>query len=130
MGMVKGQFDRRGQPLLPVELAGLHRTLTLHALVDTGFDGDLCVPIIVAMTLGLELKDADYVELADGSVRRELIFRGTVRVGDLSPKEGEIVLTESEQPLIGSGMFEGLRLDIDYGAWTVMLRPSRKRSRR
>ena len=101
--MVKGQFDRRGQPLLPVELAGLHRTLTLHALVDTGFDGDLCVPIAVAMTLGLELKDADYVELADGSIRRELIFRGTVRIGDLPPKEGEIVLTESEQPLIGAG---------------------------
>ena len=82
------------------------------------------------MTIGLELKDADYVELADGSIRRELIFRGTVRVGDLLPKEGEIVLTDSEQPLVGAGLFEGLRLEIDYGALTVLLKSSRKRSRR
>lgn len=120
----------RGQPFLPVELAGLHRTVTLQALVDTGFDGDLCIPLAMAMTIGLELKDADYVELADGSIRRELIFRGTVRVGDLSPREGEIVLTDSEQPLIGAGMFEGLRLEIDYGALTVLLKSSRKRGRR
>jgi clan AA aspartic protease len=128
--MVQGRFDRRGQPFLPVELAGLHRSLTLQALVDTGFDGDLCVPIAVAMPLGLELKGADYVELADGSIRRELIFRGTARIGDLPPKEAEIVLTESEQPLIGAGMFEGLRLEIDYGAGTVLLRSSRRRGRR
>ena len=81
------------------------------------------------MTIGLELKDADYVELADGSIHRELIFRGTVRVGALSPKEGQIVLTDSEQPLIVAGVFEGLRLEIDYGALTVLLKPSRKRKR-
>ena|SRR6266446_5737209 len=128
--MVKGQFDSHRQPFLPIELAGLHGTITLQALVDTGFDGDLCVPLAMAMTIGLELKDADYVELADGSIRRELIFRGTVRVGDLLPKEGEIVLTDSEQPLVGAGLFEGLRLEIDYGALTVLLKSSRKRSRR
>ena len=36
--MVKGRFDKQGQPFLPVELTGLHRTVTLQALVDTGFD--------------------------------------------------------------------------------------------
>ncbi len=128
--MVKGRFDSHGQPFLPIELAGLHGAITLQALVDTGFDGDLCVPLAMAMTIGLELKDADYVELADGSIRRELIFRGIVRVGDLLPKEGEIVLTDSEQPLVGAGLFEGFRLEIDYGALTVLLKSSRKRSRR
>jgi clan AA aspartic protease len=128
--MVKGQFDSHGQPFLPVELTGLHGTISLQALIDTGFDGDLCVPLAMAMTIGLELKDADYVELADGSIHRELIFRGTVRVGDLAPKEGQIVLTNSEQPLIGAGMFERLRLEIDYGAATVALKSSRKRARR
>ena len=128
--MVKGRFDSQGQPFLPVALTGLHGAVTFHALVDTGFDGDLCVPLAMAMTIGLELKDADYVELADGSIHRELIFRGSVRVGELAPKEGQIVLTDSEQPLIGAGMFEGLRLEIDYGASTVMLKSSRKRSRR
>ena len=128
--MVKGHFDKRGQPFLPVELAGLHQALTLDALVDTGFDGDLCIPLAMAMPLGLELKDADYVELADGSTHRELIFRGTVRVGDYSPREGEIMLTDSEQPLIGAGLFEGLRLEVDYGALTVTLKSARKRRRR
>ena len=130
MGAVKGRFDSHGQPFLPVELSGLRGTVTLQALVDTGFDGDLCIPLALAMTIGLELKDADYVELADGSIRRELIFRGNVRIGDLAPREGEIVLTDSDQPLIGAGMFEKLKLEIDYGALTVLLKPSRKRSRR
>lgn len=128
--MVKGRFDNQGQPFLPVELTGLHRTVTLEALVDTGFDGHLCIPLALATTIGLELKGADYVELADGSVRRELIFRGNVRVGNLSPREGEIVLTDSEQPLIGAGMFEGRKLEIDYGTLTVLLKLSRKRGRR
>lgn len=128
--MVKGQFDDRGQPFLSVELSGLHGTITLQALVDTGFDGDLCVSLAAAMAVGLALKDADYVELADGSIRRELIFRGTVQVGELSPKESEIVLTDSEQSLIGAGMFEGLRLEIDYSALTVTLKSSRKKRRR
>lgn len=62
--MVQGRFDSHGQPFLPVGLTGLHGTVTLQALIDTGFDGDLCIPLTVAMTIGLELKDADYVELA------------------------------------------------------------------
>ena len=128
--MVKGRFDSLGQPFLPVELTGLHGVIAVQALVDTGFDGDLCIPLALAMTVGLELKDADYVELADGSIHRELIFHGTVRVGDLSPKEGQIVLTNSEQPLIGAGMFERLKLEIDYGALTVTLRSSRRKNRR
>ena len=42
-------------PITTVQVGGTRRTLTLEAIVDTGFDGEICVPLDVGVTLGLEL---------------------------------------------------------------------------
>ena len=122
--MIQGQFDQTRQPTLTVDLAGPYGSLTLTVGVDTGFDGHLCIPIPAAVTLGLSLKTTTFVELADGSIHEELVFRGEARLGDAGLREVEVQLTHSEQGLIGSGLFQGMKLEIDYGQETVILRPS------
>jgi len=46
----------------------------LRAVVDTGFDGAVCLPVSIAVNLGLELVGREFVEYADGRVVRELLF--------------------------------------------------------
>jgi predicted aspartyl protease len=41
--------------------------VTLAAIVDTGFDGDFCLPTAHEVQLGLELIGERLVELADGT---------------------------------------------------------------
>ena len=42
-------------PMTKVEVGGTRRSVELDAIIDTGFDGDICVSLDVAVTLGLEL---------------------------------------------------------------------------
>ncbi|MCX7966858.1 MAG: hypothetical protein N3B10_00040 [Armatimonadetes bacterium] len=57
-----------------IEVAGLRERQRLLAVVDTGFDGFVCLPLEVAVTLGLELSGSQWVQYADGRVVRELVF--------------------------------------------------------
>ena len=42
----------------------------LDALIDTGFDDFLSIPISIATSLGLTLRSSSQATLADGSVKR------------------------------------------------------------
>ncbi len=123
--MIHGHFDEENQPVLTIQLSGPDETIEVTLVVDTGFSSDICVPILVAIALKLPLKFYDFIELADGSVNRELFFQGECKLGELPSREVDIYLTESEQGLIGAGMFKGMRLTIDYEQQTVTLEPSR-----
>lgn len=54
-------------PTAQIEVIGGRQAIELTAIVDTGFDGDLCIPTRVAVPLGLELTSELDVELADGT---------------------------------------------------------------
>ena len=120
---MRGYFDDTGQPRLTVLLSGNRGETTVDALIDTGFDGALCVPIPVAIPLGLELYGDHYYELADGTVRHDVTFQGIVYV-DEEACQIEISLTESEDALLGSELLDGYVLEIDYSNRTVEIRKS------
>lgn len=92
--------------------------------MDTGFDGDLSLPVQIAVQLGLELYSIQPFELADGIVKNQLVFSGEIEFGE-TKRLAEITLTESEDALIGSGLFEGMALEIDYVNREVKLRSAR-----
>jgi len=88
---------------------GLRSEIHTDAIIDTGFTGDLSLPLHLGIQLGLELQGAEYFELADGSVKRELIFKG---IAILEEKELpiSICLTESEDALLGVGLLKNQKL--------------------
>lgn len=95
-----------------LDVIGQGRSELVRAMVDTGFDGAICLPVSVAVTLGLELSGRDFVEYADGRIVRELFFRGKVRfLGKV--KEVRIYLTDVEEGLIGLEMLSGYILHLD-----------------
>lgn len=107
-------------PKTDVEVGGTRRTVALKAIVDTGFDGDICVPLNVAVTLGLELKGTGFMELADGSQRQELVFSGSVQLlGET--RAVAILLTNGEEALVGTDLLADCRLTVDFPADKVRL---------
>ncbi len=122
--MICGYFDEESQPVISVQVTGHYGTLQVILTVDTGFDGDICLPASTAVSLGLSLGGYRFVQLADGSINKGLYFRGQCQVSDLPVRDVNVYITELEDGLIGAGMFQNMRLEIDYGQQTVSLVPS------
>lgn len=118
---VVGHVDERGWPVLSVQIKGARSEVTLGAVIDTGFDGFVCVPVEVAVQLGLELVGFQTVEYADGRKARELVFLGSVILAGRERKV-EISLTEAQEALIGTGLLADYRLEIDFPRRSVRLR--------
>jgi predicted aspartyl protease len=117
-----GYFDKFSHPRVRLIVKGLRKSLRNDPVVDTGFDGDLCLPVKMAIQLGLELSGESIVELADGSRKQELSFLGSV-FWQGQERLVKIFLTNSEDALIGSGLMQGRKLAIDYVNHTVALEP-------
>src|SRR5438876_6942679 len=107
-------------PTVELEVLGSRGPVAVTAILDTGFDDDLCLPTEVAVTLGLSLISKETVELADGTEKRELVFSGSIRFLDRTRKV-RIFLTDSKDTLVGTGLLSDCRLTIDFPTGKVML---------
>jgi clan AA aspartic protease len=111
--MIEGFIDRYRQAKVSRQVAGLHER-RMEAVIDTGFDGDLCLPVSVAIELGLALRAVMKVELADGTIKQELVFAGQVKLAERNEKV-RIVLTEANEALLGTNLISYLEIDFEGG---------------
>ena len=116
-------IDEYGQAVVEVVIKGSRTYITGKAIIDTGFDGDICLPVHLAIQLGLELESIQVVELADGSRKNELVFTGSVTLNG-EEKEIEILLTNSKDTLLGTGLLYEKVLKIDFISGTVEIEGS------
>lgn len=71
--------------VIPIEVRGSQGVVRrLNGIVDSGFTGDLQIPIGEAFTLGLILLEIEELTLADGSIMPRIICLGEVSVDDVS----------------------------------------------
>jgi clan AA aspartic protease len=110
-------------PTIKLKVFGLRSSMTLTAIIDTGFDDHLCLPVGVAVTLGLTLDTQHLVELADGTQKDELVFAGDVSFMG-KKKKVRIYLTNSEDALVGTRLLEDCRLTIDFPTGKVKIKRS------
>ncbi|MFQ6043496.1 MAG: hypothetical protein ACE5PV_21790 [Candidatus Poribacteria bacterium] len=111
---IEGYLDENDQPRIIVIVTGIRKETSFDAIIDTGFDGYLCLPVQIAIQVGLELYGAQVSELADGSMRDELVFIGQVALENQPNVEVEISLTESEDALVGVALLTPYKLEIDF----------------
>jgi predicted aspartyl protease len=109
---LRGSIGEYGHCWIPVTIVGLRQEISVEAILDTGFDGWVCLPMRLAVQLGLELCGFQTVELADGMQKEELVFSGEVIFGD---KRGEvdIALTSGGDTLVGLGLLASSVVTID-----------------
>jgi clan AA aspartic protease len=113
-------------PTTEIDVGGFRKSIRVVALVDTGFDGFVSLPVQLGVTLGLELKGAVTVELADGAQHDELVFAGTAKLLGHS-RNVDLLLTRGEETLIGTQMLDDFRLTIDFPRGKVQLKKSNPR---
>ena len=69
------------------------------AIIDTGFSGFLCMPLLKAFPLGLILHGTTDVVLADGNTHTKLTALGNITAGEKS-EVGVIILEPSSSDLL------------------------------
>lgn len=89
--------------------------MAIEFLVDTGFDGDLALPMPVITRLEVSASDAHDVRLADGS-RQLRAYYETVLDWQGESRLTEILVLDF-QPLLGVGLLEGnlLQAEMETG---------------
>ena len=120
--MIEGAIRETGTPTLVLKVIGRGGSeVRVEGILDTGFDGFLCLPIPLAVSLGLELIDVTRTELADGTVvEDELVFAGRAE-WDGAVMDIDILLTRSRDVLIGTAFLKGYMVRLDYQAHTVRI---------
>lgn len=87
--------------------------MRIEALVDTGFTDYLSLPRAYRKVLGLEPVGWYRFELADGRIVRTRVHLGRIRFHGRTHAV-PIVLTRSQDALLGTQMFRGRKLIIRY----------------
>ncbi len=120
--MIEGVIRETGTRILVLKVIGRGgEEVTVEGILDTGFDGFLCLPIPLAVSLGLELIDVTRTELADGTVvEDELVFAGRAE-WDGTVMDIDILLTRSGDVLIGTAFLRTYTVQLDYKANTVKI---------
>lgn len=120
--MIEGVIRETGTPILSLQVIGKGGgEVTVEGILDTGFDGFLCLPIPLAVSLGLELIDVTRTELADGTiVEGELVFAGRAE-WDGTMIDVDILLTRSGDMLVGTAFLKGYVVQLDYKANTIRI---------
>lgn len=109
--MIHGTVTRR-EAVVPVVVQGTPGDgLTVQAVVDTGFDGDLVLPGSVVQSLALEYRHEVTAAVGDNRRVTFATFRATVRW--LGMERGVLVLQSEGGPLLGMSLLNGCRLTID-----------------
>ena len=119
--MIQAYFDDSGNPKVKIAVGGSRMQMEVAALIDTGFNGYITLPSTIATQLGLELTSVTWVELADGSVIRNSVFSGHATFGGQS-QEVEIMLTDSDEALIGTSLLSNYQLTIDFVNRTIEIK--------
>lgn len=113
-------FDAKNHPKIRLVVGGARQTNLLEAILDTGFDGYLSLPISIAVTLGIELITIIPVEYADGRRSQELVFSVIV---NLDGKEETVptTLTAGAEALVGTSLFAGYVLKLNFPKQVIHL---------
>lgn len=121
--MIRGQFNRNGNPCVEIQVSGLQT----EVIIDTGFDGTLWLPMTLLTGLNLELISTQRFSVADGHAVDSQVFAGKMNWLGNEIKV-EIVATESNNALLGTELLRGCSLFIHFPTQRVEIRKARTAS--
>lgn len=111
--VLSGFIDERNQLWVRVTVAGQTGQKEILALVDTGFTGELQLPLTIAVPLGLRLSGAGTFELADGSRSQEMLFAASIQWGT-TLRTATVIVSNTDIALMGGGLLHGYVLIVDF----------------
>jgi clan AA aspartic protease len=110
--MMFGRVNRQREAVLKLVIIGdLDRKVAVDAVIDTGFNGDLILPIETVLELDLVPQGYQKATLGDGTISQFRVYAGTV-IWDGARKLVE-VNSATTGVLIGMGLLEGYKLEVN-----------------
>jgi clan AA aspartic protease len=109
--MMQGRVNQQCEAIISVAVRGGNNIKSIDAVIDTGFNGFLTLPIATIMELGLPWSYRDRATLGDGSETLFDVYDADV-IWNGQYREIEVNAAEIE-PLLGMRMLKGYRLQID-----------------
>jgi predicted aspartyl protease len=107
MQVAEGFFNNGGSPCVNLRLFGVlagsaaKEGIEFAAVIDTGFDGFVSMPMAQAFPLGLPLRGTVEVTLADGRNVTKLHALGRAKIGHQANWGAVILEPDSDEILIG-----------------------------
>lgn len=124
--MIQGRISPSLEPVIELGLVQDDTVTVIPAVIDTGFSGMLCLAEQYVAQMTLLFKFAEQYELANGDLVRQEVFTGRI-VFDGREQEGEVILTASQDTLIGAALLQSYTLTIDYPNQEVRLTKNRRK---
>jgi len=120
---IQARIDEALQIRLPLRVRGLHGITETDAIVDTGFNGMVFLPVTLALPLGLVLSDIALVELAEGGAYPRMIFSGWAQIGESPEVPATDMVAFADEALIGMAFLNSLnaRIELDLPQRVVTL---------
>jgi clan AA aspartic protease len=110
--MMFGRVNQPREAVLKLVIIGdSSQKIAVDAVVDTGFNGDLILPIEMVLELELVPQGYQKATLGDGTISQFRVYAGTV-IWDGSRKLVEVNAATSGV-LIGMGLLEGYKLEVN-----------------
>jgi clan AA aspartic protease len=113
VSLIEGYVNEALEPLIEIGLAQGEVVTMVSAVIDTGFSGSLCLAEQHIDHLDMTFVYAEPYELANGEVLVEDVFRGSIVFGGRK-QEVDLILTASQDTLIGASLLKDYNLGIDY----------------
>jgi clan AA aspartic protease len=111
--MIEGYVNEALEPVVEIGLKCGDAITAIPAVVDTGFSGYLCLAERWIDELEMMFEYAEPYELANGERITRDVFRGVIRF-DGQDQEVDVILTASDDTLIGASLFRRYKVAIDY----------------
>jgi len=129
--MHKSKIENGLHPKIRIEVAGKTVSKRFLALVDTGFDLEIALHRREASKLGLKPRGFIWIDYADGARLREPACPARV-LWHGKWKDIEVILSNDEEPAIGTGLLQGSVVTMDFVKNTLVIKePSQlKRGRK
>lgn len=110
--MIQGTVSSDREIVIRLEaLAGSQSAISIQAIVDTGFNGSLTLPVGVLNTLGASAAGTRRAELGDGNLVELDAYFVTVKWRD---EDRQVLALQAEaMPLVGMSLLWGSRVRFD-----------------
>jgi clan AA aspartic protease len=110
--MILGTVNRDREAIIQIALVGVEKRLkSLQAVIDTGFTGDLMLPLSIVLELGFKYRGVQEAILGSGDSYDFEVYAGTI-IWDGQMRSVEINACKSGT-LIGMGLLDGWKLEIE-----------------
>ena len=113
--MITGKINATGQPTVPIVVLNPIRQqfIAFNPIVDTGFSGDLQLPLDDIARLDLTATEKIKTQLADGQVVEADVYSATALWLE-NPITIDIIASERNIQLIGTNLFWGTLMSVKW----------------